>query len=560
MAIEPEKVGGIAAQLIDVGMAQPMDYDYLRLDPALPAYLKRGQKAEDLTRWGDIWVEAMAELVDFLYEQRSQDTKMAAQLTLLELPNLLALLDTLQEQLEADTSKAERVSDVAGSVEHLLVNLGKPQALAKAVALRELASSLITNWGHASFNSERLLIERLLQQGQLQGAFDKAEALLEKAKAVGVNAYEGADYDLVMAHNLLCNALRYVGQSTQALELLSQAQVLCEALGQQGERMASVVLGEQADCLVDLGQLDEAADKYQESIKRAEKQQDSRRLAVGKAKLASVFYLQGKYVEAIKDYEEARTIFEQQNEPAGVATAWHQLGMVHQDAGNHEKAEAAYRQSLEIRTQNNILAGQADSLGELGNLYDGCLNRSEEAVSFYRQAVDIYVELGDLSKEGVVRSNIADTLVKLEHYDEARTAINRAIVCKSQFGHVAEPWKSFSILRKVEVAVGNNKAANSAWLKARDAYLAYRQQGGYAQSNPGKLINVILAVNQEDRPELIKQLTELTQTEDIPDWLKFFIPKVITIIKGSKDSTLADDSTLNYDEAAELLFLLERFC
>jgi tetratricopeptide (TPR) repeat protein len=399
MAIEPEKVGGIAAQLIDVGMAQPMDYDYLRLDPALPAYLKRGQKAEDLTRWGDIWVEAMAELVDFLYEQRSQDTKMAAQLTLLELPNLLALLDTLQEQLEADTSKAERVSDVAGSVEHLLVNLGKPQALAKAVALRELASSLITNWGHASFNSERLLIERLLQQGQLQGAFDKAEALLEKAKAVGVNAYEGADYDLAMAHDLLGNSLRYVGQSTQALELLSQAQVLFEALGQRGEYMASTVLTRQGDCLSDLKRLDEAVDKYQERIKRAQKQQDLRGAAVGKIQLATAFYLQGKYAKAIKGYEEARGIFEQQNEPVTVAGVWHQLGVAHQDAGNYDKAEVAYRKSLAIFTQNNNRAEQADSLLQLGNLYYVCLNRPEEAVSFYRQAADIYVELGDLAKE-----------------------------------------------------------------------------------------------------------------------------------------------------------------
>ena len=41
-----------------------------------------------------------------------------------------------------------------------------------------------------------------------------------------------------------------------------------------------------------------------------------------------------------------------------------------------------------------------------------CLG-GREAVTFYRQATDIYVELGNLRYEGVTRNNIADTLCKL---------------------------------------------------------------------------------------------------------------------------------------------------
>ncbi|HET89486.1 MAG TPA: tetratricopeptide repeat protein, partial [Chloroflexi bacterium] len=104
--------------------------------------------------------------------------------------------------------------------------------------------------------------------------------------------------------------------------------------------------------------------------------------------------MQGKYAEA-------RALFEQQNEPTAVATAWHQLGMVHQEAGDYDTAEAAYRKSLEILTQTDNRAGQASGLTMLGNLYDDHLNRPEEAVTFYRQAAEIYVALGDLRYEGV---------------------------------------------------------------------------------------------------------------------------------------------------------------
>lgn len=112
--------------------------------------------------------------------------------------NLLALLNWLAGLLEGDTSSAEMVSDTAGSIEQLLANLNRPSALAKAVKLREESAGRIPEWGSTRFANERLLIERLLAAGQLQPAYEKAQALLEKAKTA---AYPSADYDLAMATN-----------------------------------------------------------------------------------------------------------------------------------------------------------------------------------------------------------------------------------------------------------------------------------------------------------------------------------------------------------------------
>lgn len=63
----------------------------------------------------------------------------------------------------------------------------------------------------------------------------------------------------------------------------------------------------------------------------------------------------------------------------------------------------------------------------------------------------------------------------------------RAIECKSQVGLTAAPWNSFAILQEIEEITGNPAAARSAWVQARDAYLAYRRQGGYAQTNAGEI-------------------------------------------------------------------------
>lgn len=559
LELEPDEMGAIAKMLIDTGMAEIQDYNYLRLDPALPAYLKLGQKPTKLAPLETAWASAMHQLVNFLYQQMVQDSEMALNLTLLELPNLLALLAWLAGLLKLDYSNAEMVSNISGKIEQLLSPLNRPQALALAIRVREDAAALIPEWGSSRFQNERLLIERLLEAGQLQPAYEKAQALLEKSKLVGSQAYQGADYDLAMAYILLGRVLNTGGQAAPALDLLIESQQLFEALGEQGESIAAVSLTEQAGSLLSLGRLTEATEKYIEAIQRSEKLKDFRQVAVGKTQIAKVYMLLRKYAEAIALYEEALAIFERQNEPKSVATIWHQIGMVHQEAGDYDKAESAYRRSLGISLQDIDRTGQANSLGQLGNLYAGKLNRPEDAITFYRKAADIHVELGDMRYEGITRSNIANTLCKLKRYDEARVEIMRAIECDRPFGHGVEPWKTFILLREIEEAVGNHHAARTAWLQARDAYLAYRQGGGNALHQGGILCEQLLPTLQQGiSVEIIKKLEQLYQSPSTAEFIKLLIQKLLPIANGSRDLTLANDFELGYDDAAEILFLIEQ--
>jgi hypothetical protein len=53
------------------------------------------------------------------------------------------------------------------------------------------------------------------------------------------------------------------------------------------------------------------------------------------------------------------------------------------------------------RVRLGNVAGQARTLLQLGNLYDDVLDRPEEAVAFYRQAADKYVDIGDWRTKAV---------------------------------------------------------------------------------------------------------------------------------------------------------------
>jgi tetratricopeptide (TPR) repeat protein len=199
---------------------------------------------------------------------------------------------------------------------------------------------------------------------------------------------------------------------------------------------------------------------------------------------------------------------------------------------------------------------EADSLTELGNLYNQ-MGRLEEAVKCYRQAADIYVRLQDQRYEGVARSNLADTLIKLGRYDEARRELLRAIECKQPYGHAAQSWTTWNILHNLEQATGHPQAAAEAGQRAMDAYLAYRRDGGQSYDRGAQACAAVAnAIGQGETTALAQELAEVLAQTDHPR-AHALLPKLQAILGGSRDLALADDPALFYQDAVELRLLLE---
>ena len=362
------------------------------------------------------------------------------------------------------------------------------------------------------------------------------------------------------------------GQADAALEPLREAHRRFVALGAAGEQMVSACLTDLGDCLMALGRLDDAAASYQAGIEIAEKLEHHRGMAVGKLQIGTVRLHQGRYKDALEAYAQARQAFEALGDPATVASVWYQTGVVYRLAGDHDQAEQAYRRSLAIDVKLGNRAGEADSLLELANLYDA-MGRWEDAVTNYRQAADRYVELQDRRSEGLAHSNLANTLIKIDRLPEARDEIRRAIACKRPFGHVAQPWKTWGILQKLEQAAGNPGPAAAARSEAIAAYAAYRRDGGENQSGSAtpqlcdQVAQAIAAATSgaTDDGDPLQQITRaLAADADLPTYLQALLPKLQAILQGDRDADgdhgagLADDPALDYDDAAEIRLLLER--
>jgi hypothetical protein len=227
------------------------------------------------------------------------------------------------------------------------------------------------------------------------------------------------------------------------------------------------------------------------------------------------------------------------------------------------RRKQAYRRSLEIKTQLGEPSWASDVVwDQLGNLYKSSkLNRPEEACPFTDRR-RILMLSGRFEERRHGPQQHCHALCKLQRYDEARREIQRAIECNKPFGHAAEPWKTFNILHQIETATGNSAAARAAWQQARDAYLAYRQQGGYAQAYGGKLVDQVLGLlaqqQVDDMQALCNELGQIADKPDTTDSQKLLIQALVAALNGSRNPALADDPALYYRDAAEVLFLIER--
>ncbi len=547
----------LVKQLIDINLAKPLDYGFLRFHPALCPYLLKELDSTTYDKCMARWSECMRQLSEFLYKQQSEDSKLADSLTLLELPNLIKSLEYVQSQ-----AVPEVTLDRSTLLEQLIAHLDKPDILAKVKEIREKEERKSTEWNANRFDTLSEQVGKLLEIGNLPQALSVAQVLLDKCLKADERSYEGADYDTAMAYMLLGRVLRVGGASENALQSIDEAHKRFQKLSDQDNsetagKMSSASLAKKGECLLDLGRLDESAKAYEESILVAEALKSEKHIAISKGQLGTVRLSQGRHEESLKAHNEAREIFECLGDQYMVAVAYQHMGEVHEKIGQFEEAELAFKQSLAITIQQKNLLEEAKNLGRLGSFY-AKVGRSEEAVDFLRQAAEKYVEIKDMANEGRVRGNLTITLINLKRHNEARQEIQRAIECFKPYGHEVEPWRAWDKLHEIEMADNNHEAADNACKHAVQLYLTFRRDGGESNYPGGRLCALFKdAMDKQPPEEVSKQLSEVAKDTKIPAQGKLLVSKLQTILEGSREMELASDSNLDYIDAAEIMFLLE---
>ena len=544
-------------RIIGLGLAEDQGYGHLHFDPALIHYLASQFSPDQRAIWHQRWRSGMEQLLAVLYQQYFKDNARTIRLLRLELPNLLALLrDHIQHAAH------ERTAQTVVQLEQMLTHLGFPTALAEVVAARERANQTLLGWNRARFETERLNVERLRNDGALEDALQAARKMLRLCQDAGADAYPGATYDLARAHFQLGKLLKQAEAIEPAAREFSLAYQQFQALADAGNvsagRMAAVANAEGGDCLTDLRRLQEAATAYEAALAHAGSNTQNATFATNNIQLGLVRQQQGHYAEAARLYHIARQAFEALGEPAGAAQAWRQLGLARKMNHEIEAALQACQQALYLYEQQRNRIGIAETLGDLGHLHQ-VLNQLEPAALSYRRMAELYRELGDGRSEEASRNKLAHILIQLRRPDEARQELYRASECNPPENPITRNWTIRRGLRDVGQAVPNPDVADQARRQAIQKYLAYRQAGG-ENTNPGARLctQIAQAIQAGDTDALAAKLDQIATSPNVPPAGQRLITKLQAILAGSRDPELATDPELHYQYAVEIQLLLEK--
>jgi len=554
--LDNRALDALCDRLLDLPLVEDRGLGHLRFDPALSHYLSGRLPPRQRPRWRERWCAGMEALLEVLYRHYYQDKARANRLLRLELPNLLALLRDRQQHADP-----ERSAQLAGRLEQLLANAGAPAALAEAVAARERAGQALSGWSRVRFETERLRIERLRDDGALENALQAARKLLRQSREAGPDAYPGADYDLARTCFQLGKLLKLAGAAEPAVRELTEAsrrfQTLARAGNASADRMVAVADAETGDCLIYLQRLQEAATAFQAAIDRAGPHTVDLAVAANHMQLGLVRQRQGDYARAAALYQTARRMFEALGEPEGTARAWRQLALTRKLEGDLPAALHACQQALYLHEQHRNRGGIAETLGELGHLHSA-MRQPEEAALAYRRMAELCQQLGDGLGEEAARNNLANVLIQLRRHDEARQELYRASECNLPDSFTARNWTIRRGLHDVGQEVADADLAGQARRQAIEKYLAYRRTGG-KNNHPGARLCARIGqiIRAGEAARLAGKLEQIAANPNIPAAGKLLIAKLQAIVAGSRDPALTDDPDLHYQYAVELRLLLE---
>jgi len=556
LQLDNRELDALCARLLDLALVEDRGFGHLRVDPALSHYLSGRLPPRQRPRWRERWCAGMEALLEVIYRHYHQDKARANRLLRLELPNLLALLRDRQQHADP-----ERSAQLASRLEQLLADVGAPAALAEAVAARERASQSLSGWSRVRFETERLRVERLRDDGALEDALQAARKLLHQLREAGPDAYPGADYDLARTYFQLGKLLKLAGAAEPAVRELTEASQRFQALASAGnasaDRMVAVADAETGDCLIYLQRLQEAAAAFQAAIDRAGPNTVDLAVAANTMQLGLVRQRLGDYARAAALYQAARRMFEALGEPEGTARAWRQLALAHKLAGDLPAALHACQQALYLHEQHRNRGGIAETLGELGHLHSA-MRQLEEAARAYRRMAELCQQLGDGLGEEAARNNLANILIQLRRHDEARQELYRASECNLPDSFTARNWAIRRGLHDVGQEVADADLAGRARRQAIDKYLAYRRAGG-KNNHPGARLCARIGqiIRAGETARLAGKLEQIAASPNIPAAGKLLIVKLQAIVAGSRDPALSEDPDLHYQYAAELRLLLE---
>ncbi|MEK8090032.1 tetratricopeptide repeat protein [Thermithiobacillus plumbiphilus] len=121
----------------------------------------------------------------------------------------------------------------------------------------------------------------------------------------------------------------------------------------------------------------------------------------------------------------------QQKKRSAEAIALNNLAVVLQESGDLDKAIALYQSALALQRNPTEIASAYNNIASIYAMQQNYF----KAISFLRQALDIFEKQDDRNKWAMVATNLGDTYRKAQQYDEAETILKQGLAASQATGN-----------------------------------------------------------------------------------------------------------------------------
>lgn len=219
-------------------------------------------------------------------------------------------------------------------------------------------------------------------------------------------------------------------------------------------------------CNADLSNFQEAIDNYELAMDIYVQESDSEGIALQKQNIGVIYYQVGQMDKALKNYLEAEHILV--NMPNALSTLlannYVNTAIIYNNLNDIETAKKYYRKAIHLYSSSNDRVGLGEAYSNLAVLFfDFNLDSS---FYYHRAALTIYTQSGNMQREGVARTYVADIYREWGQHDSALVyysqSLNLLHECSFSYGLISAytgRGKMFREMHKYPQAVSDLLAA-----------------------------------------------------------------------------------------------------
>jgi len=230
----------------------------------------------------------------------------------------------------------------------------------------------------------------------------------------------------------------------------------------------------------ELGELQQAQEKYQEAAALRQDLGDRRGYATTLRNLAQIQTARGAHDEAAKTLVSAIAIFDALGDRAGRADAVNDEGVNEEARGDYRKALTHYRDALQVRRDLGDRRAEAESLNNVGYA-NQLLGDNDNASVYWNQALEVYKETGNREGQILVTQSLGQLQLARGQWDEAVKSYLKALEQSREDERLPTSAVSLESLGRVAQYQGRYAAALASYGEGLTVLEGLKDNGGLAE-------------------------------------------------------------------------------